>query len=58
MGEHDTLTRLPNAILYFYLRLKVNLLSSTTNTLYLDIIKTSKHSIKVDMKKIILKNHD
>ena len=49
--------RLPNTILYFHLRLKVNLLSSTTTTLYLDIIKTSKHFIKVDMKKTILKNY-
>ena len=45
-------------ILYFYVRLKVNLLSSATTTLYLDIIKTSKHLIKVDMEKIILKNYD
>ena len=38
---------LPNAILYFYLPLKVNL----------EVIKTSKHFIKVDMKKIILRNY-
>ena len=40
-GERNPLTRLPNAILYFYLPLKVNL----------EVIKTSKHFIKVDMKR-------
>ena len=42
MGERDPLMRLANTILYFYLHLNVNL----------EVIKTSKHFIKVDMKKI------